>query len=390
MSSSAVKVVAVGPAAAATVVSRWRGQLRVTAVAKATFGFAANGEMPLLPPVAIVAGEVHHGKNPTRSIMASSELAPHLERVDVLFCGHAHAASDAPAPRVPVRLALATDGGVLLDKRLEVIGDRASAAAPPKPFQKMPIVYERALGGPGFADNPIGVGKAAGGGPLPNVVHADAARAGETAGFGPIAASWPQRKRLLEGYPPKSLQQPIAEIPDELSWTYFQAAPKDQQLDHLPPRAWIVLEGVHPKYPMLQMRLPPVRAVARILAGEGQQTLELGADTLFIDADAEHCTVCWRGSVPVAGADDLANLVVAIGIDALGQPLAWPPDAELLASARAGTARLGEPGGVTGTVVIEDAPGGTAAQPLTGTLTIDPDASPASARLPFGRPPRDT
>ena len=43
---------------AATVLSRWRGALRVTVVCKATLGFAPDAEMTLAPPVEIVAHRI--------------------------------------------------------------------------------------------------------------------------------------------------------------------------------------------------------------------------------------------------------------------------------------------------------------------------------------------
>ena len=98
----------VGQAAVASVVFRWRGELRVTAIVKATFAFAQGGEMPLVAPLPIVVTGVNHERSPARSVRQSADVAPYLERVDVLFCGHAHAPPNSPQPRVAVRLALPT------------------------------------------------------------------------------------------------------------------------------------------------------------------------------------------------------------------------------------------------------------------------------------------
>ena len=43
-----------------------------------------------------------------------------------------------------------------------------------------------------------------------------------------ISRFWAARKRLLGKIDRKVLDGPIAEVPDELSWDYFQAAPADQ------------------------------------------------------------------------------------------------------------------------------------------------------------------
>lgn len=48
-----------------------------------------------------------------------------------------------------------------------------------------------------------------------------------------------------------------------MPWDYFQAAPRDQQIE--PPRGgeWLVLDGVHPSLPRIQCRLPTQRCAAR-------------------------------------------------------------------------------------------------------------------------------
>lgn len=74
---------------------------------------------------------------------------------DVLFSGSAIIASGQKAQSSAVRIGIFADRRPALDKTLHVIGDRKGAAAP-EPFSRMPIVYERAFGGPG-QDNPVGV-----------------------------------------------------------------------------------------------------------------------------------------------------------------------------------------------------------------------------------------
>src|SRR5579871_3452308 len=82
--------------AAAAVVWRALGRLHVTVIAKATFGFADEAFMPRLEPDKVLTAEVHHGKNPGRSVRLTSDLAPHLARADVMFTGHAHARAGGP------------------------------------------------------------------------------------------------------------------------------------------------------------------------------------------------------------------------------------------------------------------------------------------------------
>ncbi|WP_437675513.1 DUF2169 family type VI secretion system accessory protein [Sorangium sp. So ce131] len=325
-------------AAAASVAWRSRGELRVTVIVKATFAFAADADMPRIEPQRILQGEVHHGNNPARSVRFTSDLAPHLERADVLFTGHAHAPPGTPVQSLPVRLAISDEGRVLLDKQLR-IQDKAG-------FQRMPIVYERALRGESDQENFLGVPAAGDDSALEaNVI--DPLQPARPAGFGPIARAWPARKRLLGATPRKALDAPIAEIPDAFEWAYFQAAPPDQRIGHLRGGEWIELDGLHPALPRLRTRLPDARGRARIHGlsafgvSEGQP-LELVADTLRIDGDEQRCTLVFRGSFPVPDEAALAAARIVAGVEILGEPLAWPeaPPQEAAGAAYGGGAAL--------------------------------------------------
>ncbi len=321
-----VPVLALGQSTAATVLTRFRGQLRLTVIAKASFAFAPQAEMTPAPPVAICAREVHHGENPAKSIRATSDLAPHVERAQAIFVGTAHTGG-APQRRLDVRFAIGTVHGVLLDKRLEVVGDRRAATpnAEPAPFTQMPLVYERAFGGIGFAENPLGPGVDASATMLPNVLFCEAGRAREPASFAPISASWPARKRLLKSVARKQLEARLVELPDDFTFDYFQSTPQDQQIRALDGREWIVLEGLNARHPMLHMRLPWARAAA-IVYGPGvpYRPFELTADTLYVDGDTERCSIIYRASIPLAGDHLIADLAVAAGVETTGRPLAWP------------------------------------------------------------------
>src|SRR5690606_3504827 len=98
------------------------------------------------------------------------------------------------------------------------------------PFERMPIVYERAFGGIGFQPNPHGTGKAPGSAP-PNIVYPTDGSL--VAGFGPISRALAQRKSLLGSLPRGALDQPVPELPADFDWAYFQSAPPDQQIDSL-------------------------------------------------------------------------------------------------------------------------------------------------------------
>ena len=80
-----------------------------------------------------------------------------------MVTAHAFAPGRVPATRVPVRLCIRDEQGIaLLDKRLEVLGNRILTPGRPPPvpstFLQMPLSYGNAYGGPGYEENPAGIG----------------------------------------------------------------------------------------------------------------------------------------------------------------------------------------------------------------------------------------
>ena len=301
--------------AATTVAWRSRARLHLTVIAKSTFTFVADGPASRATPQEMVRAEVHHGDDPRRSVLCASDLAPYLPRADVLFTGSAYSPAGAPARSLPVRLAIFASGKVVMERRL-LVQDSAG-------FVRMPIVYERALRGASGVENPFGVAPGEG---EPNIL--DPAKPDRVAGLGPLGRAWPPRRRLLGETPRKLLEGPVAEIPDLFDWGYFNAAPVEQQTDYLRGDEWIVLEGLHPSAPRFRTRLPGIAGHARIFGlsahgvAEGAP-LQLVADTLHIDGDAQLFTVVCRQSFSLPSEAALAAVRVASGIEIDGEPLTW-------------------------------------------------------------------
>ncbi len=318
------RIVSSAPVSTGSVVWRARGQLYVTVVVKATFGLVNDQAMELVEPAELVRGELYHRDNPSRSVRATSDMAPYLSRADVTLIGHAFAPSGEPATMVPVRLAVFREHA-LLDKTAHVYGDRKGGA--PAPFEKIPLMYEKALGGVGWDDNPMGIGMQAGGAPdptAPNIVHPTEPTKG--IGFGPISRTWPARRRLLGKTDRKALDKPVAVLPDGFEWAYFQAAPLDQQIDFLHGDEWVVLEGIHPGVPRISSRLPSAR-ITGIVVGLGDRGqvrgLDFHADVLRIDADEQSCSVVWRSSMPVQDEASIDAIEVSVGLEIAGQTIEW-------------------------------------------------------------------
>ena len=374
MDSAAQDLVTALPGAtAAAVIWRARGRLHVTVVAKATFAFAPEAEMPPVPPQQLFSAEVYHGAHAPRTVRCTSDLVPYLGHADVVFTGFAHAPPGTAVQSMPVRITIFDGDRMLLDKAL-IVQDAA-------PFQRMPIVYERTTCGADRQENPFGVDPSAGPAACNIVDPRDPQR---PAGFGPIARTWPARKRLLGGTPRAALEGPIQEIPDIFEWSYFQAAPADQRIGYLRGGEWLVLQGLHPAVQNLRMRLPEARGLARMYGlsafgvAEGEP-LKMQADTLRIDGEEQRCTVVFRRSIPVADEATLAAARIVVGVELPGAPLQWPSSIqEIQALARGAGAGAGAADRARGT------PG---AQTHSGSETVvlageAPDAASTSA-LPF-------
>lgn len=318
MPKVAVSIAPVGLVAAATMLFRENGNLHVAAVVKATFTFSHHGPMRATQPEPIFTREAHRLNNPTRSIVATSDLVPRLPAVDVILLGHAYAPGGS-ATHSHVRLAVGRGQSPILDKVVHVVGERKGHEI--KPFRSIPLVYEKAYGGPGYRDNPLGTGVLAGD-PPPNIV--DPQGGDRAAGFAPISRSWPARTALAPHEVRSGLDKPIAELPPGFDLRYFHSAPPDQRPQHLLGDEWILLEGVHPEHQRIHMQLPGPLAMVRIVGTEADgRVFSLRADTLRIDADTERCTIVWRNSLRVRESD-LGALQLYAGVALPDAPIAWP------------------------------------------------------------------
>ena len=203
------------------------------------------------------------------------DMAMPKPRGEVLVCGSCFAPEGTPraASQVSFRV-----GEVA--KTLNVYGNRrwrkAAGAVPvitdPEPFREMPISYEFAFGGKDYAENPVGRGiasvtTAAGETilPLPNIerperlIGSPSDRPGP-AGFGPYDFIWPQRSKKLGTYDDRWLRERWPYFPDDMNWTYYNAAPDDQQTDaFFLGGESVSVTNMHPKRPLLRFRLPLLR-----------------------------------------------------------------------------------------------------------------------------------
>ncbi|WP_437319802.1 DUF2169 domain-containing protein [Sorangium sp. So ce385] len=313
-------IVALTPASCGALLWRMQGAERLTVIVKATFALVHDRHAELAAPAPLIrSDQLREGRG---SLEEACETAPYLPGAGVLVRGHAAAPAGTTATALSVRVALFRDDRWVLNKELHVYGEFTRHAPSPRPFSLVPLVYERAYGGPHLDANPVGVPPGAA---LPSIF--DPVDPTRPAGFGPIAGHWAPRRALLSrGEAPDPL---APDLDASFDFRYFHAAPADQQIERLRGDEWIFLQGLHPHAPWLRSRLPSARALARLHrtgpAGDDPgQPVELVADTLTIDADRLLCSLIWRGNVALLPGDQPARMRVVAGVEMPGRPLAWP------------------------------------------------------------------
>lgn len=288
-------------------------------VVKATYRLG-RGE-PVLAEEQIpvnVSGEPW-GKAGESSYRYEPECAFIKQATDVVLVGHAH----APEPGMRELLAGVQVGPV--QRIVRVVGERvwfrslgAVEATRPLPFDRMPLLYERAFGGwdrtnpeqPTFEPrNPVGVGFRASprhfeeGLRLPNIEDPEQPlrRFGQVvppAGLGFISPHWQPRTAYAGTYDESWHRQRKPLLPRDFDRRFFNAAsPGLVAPGHLRGGEPCTLLNVSPlgRLAFSLPRLVPTATVAR--ARTNDLRLEPRLDTLIFDMDEHQLLMLWRASV---------------------------------------------------------------------------------------------
>ena len=324
------------------------GQRSLSVVVKATFLLVPDGEAVPAPEQDPIGDDQHWQESALGSLRRPADLAPLKRRVDLSLVGHAHAPGGEPVKSLTARLRV---GDFI--KTLEIKGDRLWTTGPeglvvgaPIPFVEMPIRYERA---PLSPDNPVGIDvdappslgsparanlervdgpRAQAPAPIPTRGSAPPGRPGTAppppvaaVGFGPITPTWRPRRKLLDerglfwAYGVALENGAAGPAPAGFNFEFFNAAPRDQQIDMLRAGAVIELDNLSRTHPRLTTQLPAIRPqVFRIDPRTGRsEEIILRCDTLWIDADRGVAVLTFRGLYDVgAGGDEtIGKLLIA-------------------------------------------------------------------------------
>lgn len=173
-----------------------------------------------------------------------------------------------PASKVRIRVGEA-------DKTINVYGDRYwknGVITEAEHFSEMPVVWENAFGGDGYAENPVGKGRAVVGlpdgsqaTPLPNLELSDhqIGSPGDTpppASFREIDVMCPRRSKKGGTYDKQWKEERWPYYPDDLDYEFFNAADADQFIpDFFQGGEPVTIENMHPDMARIESSLPRLR-----------------------------------------------------------------------------------------------------------------------------------
>lgn len=233
---------------------------------------------------------------------------------------------DGAAPACAVRAQVGS-----VQKTLVVHGDRRWSGrqpTPAEPFERLPVDWTRAYGGPAFAANPVGRGhepEADGVHRLPNIEYPQAPTtrpdaALPPAGFGRIDPMWATRAQHRGTYDEQWLPEHAPGFPPDLDWRHFNLAPPDQWLPQpLRGDEAFAFENLHPHKPKVGGRLPGLVCRAFLCYGAGPHQgklrhVPLGLSTLWLFPHAERGVMLFHGLADCAEDDaaDVQTLMAAV------------------------------------------------------------------------------
>ena len=263
-------------------------------------------------------------------VLDAARLKP---RAEVLLAGNAHAPQGLPVQAMDVGFRVGK-----VARRFRVFGDRhwvdgatGMRPSPPQPFLTMPLNAQRAFGGPGFAENPAGLGHGARdllrlGAPAALANIEDGSRPAMSPSEvlapllpGPVDIMAPSRQRMAGTYDTQWLQRDHPGLPADADPHIHQAAQSAQWNDgFFDGGEEIVLQGFRPDSQPWHSRLPGMRLrcfVAQVMEDGVEVTREvpLRIDTVWLFPEAGLGVAIHRGALPVSDPDakDIATLMLA-------------------------------------------------------------------------------
>jgi hypothetical protein len=301
-----------------TLLGNRRGVDTLYAIVKGTFTIGTSCRLAE-EQIPVTLTDQYFGDPATTSIRVPSDVSLEKPGTDVLLSGSAWAPGGTPTWQVDAYIAVGP-----VAKTVRVFGDRvweAGAAGAAMtwvaPFERMPLVWERAFGGSDLTDkgpvteprNPVGTGfrapngtKPLAGLPLPNVEDPLAPisswkSAPAPAGFGAVSPHWMPRRTYAGTYDDAWQKHRAPYLPDDFDPHFCQIAPLGLSTAQPLQGGEIVdLRGVTPDG-LLRFALPSVTADVVYRIDGGAETRPGVLDTLIIEPDAQRLVMVWRAAL---------------------------------------------------------------------------------------------
>jgi hypothetical protein len=300
----------------------------LVAIVKGTFTIEASGRVVLAEeqsPVRI-ADETFDPERPHSSLRYASDLGHPKVGTDVVLSGDAVARAPVTAVDVAVKVKERVVPLRVHGQRLFHAGAFGVVIGKAQPFERMPIVYERAYGGMSDdlsvveAQNPSGVGVAKSPSelvdrPAPQIEHP--ARPHRSAsdrfapvGVGPIMTHWSPRREHAGTFDARWRAQRMPLLPEDYDARFGNVAhPSLQFAEHLVAGDAIGVHGM--SLDTLVFALPsfPVLAVGRYDSGE-REVQRLPIDTVRIEPERRRVEIVARGVLRIGRARRVLRDVV--------------------------------------------------------------------------------
>jgi len=299
------------------------GYETLVVVLKGTYAVGAEGCVPAEQQAEIVAADQYAGEPGKSSTRYESDLALYKPATDVVMLGHAYAPKKGTR-QMEVSLRV---GPVGLKAR--VSGDRRwgyfitlPRMSGPKPFEKIPLTFERAFGGAQpakdgktieFMDgrNPVGTGyvrkgrrKFISGLAVPNIEDPKRTlrRVGQKpppVGFGFVGRYWLPRREYLGTYDEAWKASRLPLLPEDFDERAFNGAPSVlQAVPHLAGGEPVRAVGVTPGKP-LRFDLPTWRPAMDAYFEGKWVALEPLLDTVVFEPDFPRVCLTWRARLRI-------------------------------------------------------------------------------------------
>lgn len=300
------------------------GRDHCVVVVKGTFEIDPEGNpIPAERQAALAPTDVHHGDPADSSVKYECEFALVKPRVDVIVNGEAVALGGRPVQELTVGLQMGS-----IRKDIRVVGDRrwkarvlGFGATEPEPFERMPLIYERAFGGADLSHpnpkhhgaeprNTVGVGfhknpdpATIDGQPLPNLEHPARPLRGWSdtpppIGFGTVSRNWQPRVKFAGTYDQRWREHRYPFLPDDFDPHYFQSAPADQQLDGVEEGAVIRCVNMT-ENGVFEARVPNFDIPLDFRFRDRTVSAAPKLDTIIVEPTAGRVMTLWRASVPL-------------------------------------------------------------------------------------------